>query len=74
MEILNYEILIHASPEKVWQILWDPDTYTEWTQYFAPGSSMHSDWQVNGRTVFLDANGDGGFNHYRAGRIQTGDL
>lgn len=59
MEILNYEILINASPQKVWRILWDPDTYTEWTQYFAPGSSMHSDWQVNGQTVFLDANGDG---------------
>ena len=59
MEILNYEILINASPQKVWRILWDPDTYTQWTQYFAPGSSMHSDWQVNGRTVFLDANGDG---------------
>ena len=59
MEILNYEILINASPHKVWRILWDPDTYTQWKQYFAPGSSMHSDWQVNGQTVFLDANGDG---------------
>ncbi|OTG69255.1 ATPase [Acinetobacter sp. ANC 4470] len=59
MEILNYEILIHASPEKVWQVLWDSKSYTQWTQYFSPGSTMHSDWTVDGRTVFLDANGDG---------------
>ena len=59
MEILNYEILINATPEKVWQVLWDAKSYTQWTQYFSPGSTMHSDWAINGRTVFLDANGDG---------------
>lgn len=59
MEILKYEILIAATPEKVWQVLWNPETYMQWTQYFSPGSSMHSDWTVNGKTVFLDANGEG---------------
>lgn len=59
MEIFNYEILIDASPEKVWQVLWDAKSYTQWTQYFSPSSTMHSDWTINGRTVFLDASGAG---------------
>lgn len=59
MEIFNYEILIDASPEKVWQVLWDAKSYTQWTQYFSSGSTMHSDWTINGRTVFLDASGAG---------------
>lgn len=31
----------------------------QWTQYFSLGSTMHSDWTINGRTVFLDASGTG---------------
>ena len=59
MEILNYEILINATPEKVWQVLWNAKSYMQWTQYFSPSSTMHSDWTINGRTVFLDASGAG---------------
>ena len=59
MEIFNYEILIDASPEKVWQVLWDAKSYMQWTQYFSPSSTVLSDWTINGRTVFLDASGAG---------------
>ena len=59
MEILKYEILIAATPQKVWQVLWNPETYMQWTQYFSLGSTMHSDWTVHGKTVFLDARGAG---------------
>ncbi|SDY31896.1 ATPase [Acinetobacter kyonggiensis] len=59
MEILKYEILIAATPQKVWQVLWNPETYMQWTQYFSLGSTMHSDWTVHGKTVFLDASGAG---------------
>lgn len=31
----------------------------QWTQYFSLGSTMHSDWIVHGKTVFLDARGAG---------------
>ncbi|WP_413772566.1 SRPBCC domain-containing protein [Acinetobacter sp. ANC 4973] len=59
MEILKYEILIAATPQKVWQVLWNPETYMQWTQYFSLGSTMHSDWTVHGKTVFLYASGAG---------------
>ncbi|WP_445115216.1 SRPBCC family protein [Acinetobacter sp. WZC-1] len=59
MKNLNYEIVIEATPQKVWEILWTPESYSTWTQFFTPDSTMQSDWKVNGRTLFLDASGDG---------------
>lgn len=59
MEHLNFSISIEASPEKIWNILWSPDTYTEWTKFFTEGSKIQSDWTVGGRTLFIDSNGDG---------------
>ena len=59
VEHLRYHITIDASPEKIWNILWSPDTYTEWTIYFAEGSKIETDWTVGGRALFLDHSGDG---------------
>lgn len=59
METLSYEIIINAPSEKVWDVLWTPETYTEWTQYFGPGSVMKSDWKVGGKTYFVNAEGAG---------------
>lgn len=55
METLNYAMLIEATPQQVWQVLWNPDNYSQWTYYFLLTSSIHSDWKVNGKTLFLDA-------------------
>lgn len=59
METLSYEIVINAPLQKVWDVLWTPDTYTEWTQFFGPGSVMKSDWEVGGKTYFVNAEGEG---------------
>lgn len=59
MEHLRFSICIEASPEKIWNILWSPDTYTEWTKFFTEGSKIQSDWTVGGRTLFIDNKGDG---------------
>lgn len=60
METLSYEIEINASQQKVWNVLWDGDTYTEWTKFFGPGgSTMKSDWKVGGKTYFVNAEGEG---------------
>ncbi|MDC8104378.1 MULTISPECIES: SRPBCC family protein [Chryseobacterium] len=59
METLSYEIVINAPLQKVWDILWGKETYTEWTQFFSPGSHMKSDWKVGGKTYFLDPNNEG---------------
>ncbi|WP_265130312.1 SRPBCC family protein [Chryseobacterium oranimense] len=59
METLSYEIEINASPQKVWDVLWDSGTYAEWTRFFGAGSVMKSDWKVDGKTYFLNGEGEG---------------
>ena len=59
METLSYEIIIQASRQKVWDVLWNENTYREWTQFFGPGSVMKSDWKVGGKTYFVNAEGAG---------------
>ena len=61
METLQFTKIINAPAQKVWQVLWDEATYPLWTKAFNPGSSsiMQSDWQVAGKTLFLDGKGNG---------------
>lgn len=59
METLSYEIIINAPRQKVWDVLWNENTYSEWTRFFSPGSVMKSDWKVGGKTYFLNAEGEG---------------
>ena len=59
METLNYEIMINAPLQKVWDLLWNKATYSEWTQFFAEGSQFKTDWKIGGKTYFLDQKGEG---------------
>ena len=59
METLSYETEINAPLQKVWDILWGPDTYSEWTKYFGAGSKMKSDWKIGGKTYFVNDKGEG---------------
>ncbi|PKF75625.1 SRPBCC family protein [Chryseobacterium sp. PMSZPI] len=59
METLSYETVIDAPVQKVWDILWSPETYSEWTKYFSAGSIMKSDWKIGGKTYFLNDKGEG---------------
>ena len=61
METLNYEIEIKAPIQKVWDLLWNEETYTLWTQFFSDAESSHmkSDWKVGGQTLFLGSSGNG---------------
>lgn len=59
METLNYEIHINAPIQKVWDLLWNPETYPKWTQFFAPDSQIKTDWEIGGKTYFVDKAGDG---------------
>lgn len=55
METFKYQTEIDAPAEKVWDILWNEDTYSQWTHYFSPDSQMVTDWKVGGKTYFTDA-------------------
>lgn len=63
MKTLQFTKEINATARKVWDTLWNPDTYSKWTSAFDPdhpaGGTMQTDWQVGGKTLFLDSNGSG---------------
>lgn len=61
MEKLQFTKEIKAPAQKVWDVLWNENTYSKWTSAFNPegGSTMQSDWQVGGKTLFLDNKGSG---------------
>lgn len=59
METLSYEKIIDAPKQKVWDVLWNSETYSEWTKFFSPGSVMKSDWKVGGKTYFINTEGEG---------------
>jgi len=54
-----YEIAIDAPREKVWKILWEDDTYRQWTAPFTEGSHAKSDWKEGSKIHFLGPNGSG---------------
>jgi len=55
----KYSISINASREKVWQVLFNEETYTQWTVPFTPGSVAITDWQEGSSARFVDGTGDG---------------
>ncbi len=59
MEKRNYKIVIDAPASKVWKVLWDKDTYTDWTGVFCEGSYVKSDFTEGGRAHFLTPSGEG---------------
>jgi len=59
MEKLTFKVSINAPRTKVWETLWGDTTYPAWTAPFAEGSRIESDWEVGGRTLFLDGKGSG---------------
>lgn len=59
MEKKEFKITIDAPREKVWSILWNDDTYREWTSVFSQGSHAETDWQQGSKVLFLDGKNDG---------------
>ncbi len=59
MEKLKFELEINASKDKVWSVLWNDETYREWTGVFFPGSYAVSNWNEGDKILFLgpDKNG-----------------
>ncbi len=59
MEKLNFKTTIAATPEKIWNILWDDETYRKWTSAFSEESHAVTDWKEGSKVLFLDGNGQG---------------
>ncbi|MEO8068230.1 MAG: SRPBCC domain-containing protein [Flavobacteriales bacterium] len=61
MERQHFSIRINAPRERVWRVLWDDATYSQWTAPFGAGGRAVSDWKEGSRVHFLSAEGDGMF-------------
>lgn len=59
METLNYEKVINAPIQKVWDLLWNSETYPKWTQFFMQDSLFITDWKIGGKTYFVDQEKNG---------------
>lgn len=59
MELLKFEIIINAAPEKVWSVLWDDFSYRQWTSAFTTGSFYMGTFDEGGKIQFLDPENNG---------------
>jgi hypothetical protein len=59
VKTLEFKIEIEAPKEKVWKVLWDDETYRQWTSAFCEGTYAISDWNEGSKIHFLSPNGEG---------------
>lgn len=59
MEKLKFDVILDATPMKVWDVLWNDASYREWTSVFSEGSHVQTDWQEGSKALFLDGSGHG---------------
>lgn len=55
----TFEVFINASPDKVWDTLWNDNTYRQWTSVFHQGSYVVSEWIEGSKIKFLSPDGNG---------------
>jgi uncharacterized protein YndB with AHSA1/START domain len=53
MQKVQFQKLINATPEKVWDILWTDANYRAWTSVFGADSHAVSDWKKGSKILFL---------------------
>ena len=56
---LQFSVELNADASKVWQNLWDKETYKQWTKPFMEGSYYEGEMLLNKRIHFLIPSGDG---------------
>ena len=58
---MHFSIQIDAPAQKVWNVLWNDETYRKWTSVFTQGSYAISDWKEGSKVQFLSPEGSGMF-------------
>lgn len=59
MQPLTFNITIDAPREKVWNVLWGKDSYTEWASAFGEGGRAETDWKKGSKARFLGSTDEG---------------
>lgn len=55
----NFSVKINAPKEKVWDTLWNDESYRKWTSVFSEGSYADTDWKEGSKVLFLSGDGSG---------------
>ena len=58
-EPMHFEININANAEKVYQVMLDEKSYSEWTGIFNPSSHFLGSWEKGSKILFLGTDDDG---------------
>lgn len=61
MKQLEFSIKINSSREKVWEILWQDESYRKWTAVFIPGSYYEGELKQGNDIKFLSPGENGLF-------------
>lgn len=56
---LHFDITIHASPARVYQMMLDRKHYSDWTSVFNPTSRFEGSWEKGTKIMFLGTGEDG---------------
>lgn len=59
MKELQFSIEIHATKEKVWNTLWQDETFREWAGIIDPGTHLVGDLKEGNEVQFISGNGYG---------------
>lgn len=59
VEMFHFEITINNSPENVFRIMLENDTYSKWTSAFNPTSRFYGSWKKGERITFIGTDADG---------------
>ena len=56
---MQFEIEIHATKEKVWDALWQDETFREWAGIIDPGTHMIGEMKDGNEIQYISGNGYG---------------
>ena len=56
---LQFEQFIEAPVERAWAVMFEDETYREWTKEFSPNSHYEGSWEEGEKIKFLDGSGSG---------------
>lgn len=61
MKILTFTTEINASPQRVWEALWQPQNYTHWASAFQEGTFYKGEIKEGNEVLLLTPEGHGMF-------------
>jgi hypothetical protein len=53
MQKLHTSIIIDAPVDRVWDVMFQDETYRQWTSAFHPGSYFKGDWSLGSKILFI---------------------